>query len=178
MRIYVIRHGQTDLNKQDRVCGIMNPSLNKEGIKQAQNIAQSLQNSGINKIISSPLKRAVETASEISKKIDLKFEMEERLIEQNCGIYEGVSRMNPQYILAKKMFGYRYPEGESTFQVVSRIYNFLDECREKYTDRDYVLLVTHGGVSRIIHTYFNDMTNEQFYDFQLFNCNYMCYIYN
>lgn len=93
---------------------------------------------------------------------------EELLIEQNYGIYEGVDRKDPQFLNNKRNFAYRYPGGESMMQVACRIYGFLERIKEKYPEKN-ILLISHGGVCRIIRTYFTDMTNEEFFHYTLEN---------
>jgi len=53
-------------------------------------------------------------------------------------------------------------------QVAYRIYGLLGDIKEEYEGKN-VLLITHGGVCRIIHTYFSDMTNEEFFQYTLEN---------
>lgn len=59
--------------------------------------------------------------------------------------------------------------GESLLQLSHRVYSVIDKVREQYPDKN-VLLVCHGGVCRVIETYFNDMTTEQFLHFFMGNC--------
>ena len=91
------------------------------------------------------------------------------LIEQNYGIYEGVDRKEPQFLNNKRNFAYRYPGGESMMQVAYRIYKFIDKIKEEYPEKT-ILLISHGGVCRIIRTYFTDMTNEEFFHYTLERC--------
>ena len=112
-------------------------------------------------IITSPLKRAVETGKIVAAKMNVPLYREVLLIEQNYGIYEGVDRKEPQFLNNKRNFAYRYPGGESMMQVAYRIYGFIDKIKEEYSEKK-ILLISHGGVCRIIRTYFTDMTNEEF----------------
>ena len=66
MSIYVVRHGQTDLNKEKRIQGRKGEPLNEEGKKQAEKLAQELQEIKFDIVISSPQERAVQTAQIIS----------------------------------------------------------------------------------------------------------------
>ena len=65
--LYVIRHGQTDWNIENRLQGSTDIPLNDVGIKQAQESALKLKNTYFDFIISSPLKRAFETANQVNK---------------------------------------------------------------------------------------------------------------
>ena len=62
MKLYVLRHGETDYNKEGIFQGQNNIDLNEEGIKQAQITAKSLENIYFDKVYVSPLKRAIQTA--------------------------------------------------------------------------------------------------------------------
>lgn len=70
-----------------------------------------------------------------------------------------------------------YETGESMFRLAQRIYNLLDELKNMETDETY-LLVTHGGIARVVQSYFTDMTNEDFSSFFLNNCEIREYKFN
>lgn len=166
--LYVARHGQTVWNAENKVCGITDIGLTEAGKEQARVLAYEVQKSNINLIISSPLKRAIETSNIISDTYQIPMEIDERLIEQNYGIYEGVDRKDASFLKNKSYFAFKYPNGESMMQVAYRVYGLLDEIKNKYSDQN-ILIISHGGVCRIIHTYFKDMTNEEFFNFTLAN---------
>lgn len=167
MKLYVARHGQTVWNKQNKVCGITDVELTEKGIEQAENLADILPGD-IDVIITSPLRRAVETSKIIAAKNNCSLYIDELLIEQNYGIFEGVDRKDPHFLNNKRNFAYRYPGGESMMQVAYRVYGFIDKIKNKYQGKN-VLVVSHGGVCRIIRTYFTDMTNEDFFNYTLQN---------
>ncbi len=171
MKIYIARHGQTEWNKQDKICGLTDVELTDEGREQAKELAKSLKDTNIEVIIASPLKRAVETAGYISEAINIPVITDERLIEQNFGIFEGTYRKGQDFLNNKRNFAYRYPGGESMMQVAQRTYSLLDEIRDKYAGKD-VLLVCHGGVARVMRTYFLDVTNEEFFNYSMNNASY------
>lgn len=164
--IYVVRHGETDWNKKNRVLGRTDIPLNETGYSQAAALAEKLKDYKIEMILASPLNRAMETARVISEKINVPYRAENLLIEQNFGIYEGVDRSDATYQVAKREYFNRYPEGESYFDVVARIYPFIKNMDENKN----VLLVTHGGICRVICSYYNDMSNEEFPAFVQGNC--------
>lgn len=175
MKLYVTRHGQTQWNFENKVCGISDIELTAKRIAQANEIALKLANYKIDLIISSPLKRAQKTAEIISNLISINFIVDNRLFEQNYGIYEGVQRDNVNFLEAKKNFVCKYPDGESVVQVAHRVFSLVDEIKEKYPSQN-ILFVSHGGVCRVIDTYFNDLTNEEFYKFTLGNCELKEYV--
>ena len=169
MKIYAARHGQTVWNAQNKVCGVTDIGLTEKGIRQAEELADIVQGCGIDIIISSPLKRAVETGRIIADKNRVAMRTEELLTEQNYGIYEGVDRQNREFLANKRNFAYRYPGGESMMQVAYRVYGLLDRIKKEYPGKK-ILLVSHGGVCRVIRTYFKDMSNEEFFNYSPENC--------
>lgn len=170
MKLYVARHGETGWNALNKVCGRTDIPLTELGMKQAEDLADRVDGLGIDLIISSPMIRARETARPAARRLGLEIIMDDRLIEQNYGIYEGVDRQNPGFLQNKRQFAFRYPGGESMMDVAHRVYGFLEELKEKYPNRN-VLLVCHGGVCRLIRTYFEDMTNEEFFCYSEENAN-------
>lgn len=170
MKLYVTRHGETDWNKERRVLGAsVDIELNQMGLEQAAALAKVCRGHSITKIIASPMKRAQQTAAAVATELALPVQTDVRLREQNYGIYEGANWLDEDFRAIKKNFACRFPEGESQLQTVSRIYTLLDELKETNCN-DTILLVTHGGVCRVLHTYFADITNKEFFYFSTQNC--------
>lgn len=176
MKLYVARHGEIGLNAEDRVCGISNGELTERGKRQAERLAEELSGVVFDAVFSSPQKRALQTAQPAAAQCGLPVLQEPRLAEQNYGIYEGVPRNDEGFQNNKRQFAFRYPDGESMMQVAARVYPFLDELKAKYPSGT-VLLVTHGGVFRVLNSYFEDMTNEEFFRFGAKNCEWKLYEY-
>lgn len=166
--LYVARHGQTVWNAQNKVCGITDVDLTEQGIEQAKALALTVKDKNIDLILSSPLKRAVDTSKIVAQICSIPIQTDERLTEQNYGIYEGVDRKHEDFLNNKRNFAYRYPDGESMMQVAYRVYGLIDEIKTRYTNQN-ILIISHGGVCRIINTYFRDMTNEEFFNYTLKN---------
>ena len=170
MKLYVARHGETGWNALNKVCGRTDVPLTELGVKQAEALADRVEGLGIDLIISSPMARALDTARPAARRLGLPILTDDRLIEQNYGIFEGVDRQDPGFLQNKRQFAFRYPGGESMMDVAHRVYGLLEELKGKYSDRR-VLLVCHGGVCRLIRTYFEDMTNEAFFLYSEENAN-------
>lgn len=169
MKLYVARHGQTLWNLENKVCGATNLPLNEKGHEQAKQLAETAAQYDLDIIIASPMKRAAATAQTVSERCGIPCILDPRLFEMDFGSYEGVDRGDPDFEMRKKNFAYRFPDGESFFQVVHRIYSLLDEIRLRYRGKR-VLLVCHGMVCRVIHSYFVDMDNDALLDYRLENC--------
>ena len=97
-----------------------------------------------------------------------------RLKEQNFGKWEGTPRDGEEFKKAKEDFCCRYDGGESMLQLAQRVYNLLDELRAESESTTYIL-VAHNGISRVIHSYFQDMTNQEYAAFGVPNCAILCY---
>ena len=117
----------------------------------------------------SPLSRAKDTAYIVAEKKGLVPIEDERLLEVEFGDFEAMPRDYPPYQAAKREHFKRYPGGESYFDMAYRIYDFLYMLKREYAYRS-VLVVSHGGVCRIIHNFFVDMENEEFVRFAFPNC--------
>lgn len=163
--IYVVRHGETEWNAINKVLGRTDMPLNEKGIKQAQELARSLKDLKIDVFLCSPLRRARQTADAISDETGMQYKIDDRLIEQDFGSFEGADRFDAEYQAAKREYFARYPDGESYFDMAARIFPLIKELSGKNA-----LLVTHGGVCRIIRSYFEDMGNEEFVQFAQRNC--------
>lgn len=166
---YFIRHGETVWNVANKICGATDIELTEKGHEQAIETGKIILAKGIvaDEILCSPLIRAYETARHISEVTGIPFRAEERLIEQNFGIYESAARDGKEFHEAKKHMASRFKSGESMLQVAQRIYNLLDDIKEQ--DKTYIL-VAHNGIARIVESYFTDMDNEAFSAFGINNC--------
>ncbi len=175
--VYFIRHGQTVWNVQHRIAGITDVELTEEGYRQARAAAEELRNSGIriDEIWSSPLRRASETARILSEATGIPWRSEPRLKEQNFGRWEGKATVDEGLILEKQQFTRRCGGGESMLQVAQRVYDVLDELKWE-PDRTRIL-VAHNGIARVVRSYFEEMTNEEFARWTVPNCRLMRFDY-
>ncbi|MCR5173423.1 MAG: histidine phosphatase family protein [Oscillospiraceae bacterium] len=175
--VYFIRHGQTVWNVQHRIAGVTDVELTEEGYRQARAAAEELRNSGIriDEIWSSPLRRASETARILSEATGIPWRSEPRLKEQNFGRWEGKATVDEGFILEKQQFTRRCGGGESMLQVAQRVYDVLDELKWE-PDRTRIL-VAHNGIARVVRSYFEEMTNEEFARWTVPNCRLMRFDY-
>lgn len=152
MKIYVTRHGQTELNKRSLMQGQVDEPLNEKGIAQAGEVAETLREVKFDAVFSSPLKRAVKTASIMAGISEDEVICDERITEFDFGPYERKPytrlgfRMTMFWLLPEV---FKAPKGvESIPCARKRVESFLEELKS----RDYhtVLLVCHGGIIRVI----------------------------
>lgn len=161
MKLCIARHGETAWNVENRVSGRTDIPLTQRGLEQARALAENARGKGIEIILASPLLRARQTAQAVSDAIGVPVEIDERLIELDFGIFEGGSRFDPDFQHTRAQMPTRYPGGESAFDLAHRVYSLLEDVKRKYDGRT-VLLVCHGGVCRMVRSYFVDLTNEEY----------------
>ncbi len=155
MKIYVIRHGLTPLNKKEKVNGQINEPLAPEGIEQAIEAIPLLPKS-IRQIYTSPLKRARQTAEIINSKLKRPISVQQELAEIHMGSLAGKAWVEMARGLELKIkhrsaqFDYRPQGGESKSDVKNRVLLFLRKINKKYKDFE-VLIVTHGGIVRLLY---------------------------
>ena len=167
--VFFVRHGESQWNVEDKICGVTDSPLTEKGHQQAIETGKAILAAGIHadRILCSPLRRAAATAQHISEMTGLPFREEPRLIEQAFGIWEGSSPRNSrEFFQAKQNFIDSFAGGESMFRVAQRIYNLLDELR---IDEQTYILVAHNGIARFVKSYFQDMGNEEFAGFGVKN---------
>ena len=161
MKLYISRHGQTPWNVEDLICGRTDVPLTEVGQQQAQRLAESALDKGIDVILCSPMLRARQTAQAVSDAIGVPIQIDERLIEMDFGTFEGTSRFGEEFQWIRAQMSTRFPGGESGFDVAYRVYSLLYEIKEKYADKN-VLLVCHNCVSRMVRSFFVNMSTEEF----------------
>ncbi len=155
MRLIIVRHGQTDWNRERRYMGSTDIELNDEGRRQAEKVAQRLKDYDIKMILTSPMKRALETAREIRRyHPDAELVVEKDLREVDFGILEGMTKdeIKKKYkdhwdAIEKNDFNHKVPGGESYAEASVRVLNVLDKVLKSGKDS---VIVAHGMVNKII----------------------------
>ena len=168
-KVYFVRHGESQWNVEDKICGVTDSPLTEKGHQQAIDTGNTILRLGIraDMILHSPLQRAKDTAQHISEITGIPMKEETRLIEQAFGVWEGTSPRNSRDCYqAKLSFINSFGTGESMFRVAQRIYNLLDDL--KSDDHTYIL-VAHNGIARFVKSYFQDLGNEEFAAFGIQN---------
>ena len=150
MNLYVVRHGQTIWNLENRVQGITDIPLTEQGIKDAEELKELVKSLNIDVVISSPLKRARETAK-ILVDFKLPINTDDRIKERDWGMNEGakideVDRWDCWDVILNT----KVQNIESIQDFMYRVSSFIEEIKIKYKDKN-VLVVTHSAVIRVIH---------------------------
>ena len=91
MKLYLIRHGQTDWNLEGKIQGRTDIPLNQTGLEQAAMLAKGMEHRPVTRIFSSPLKRALQTAQIIGESRNAPVEIVEDLQEVDFGRWEGLT---------------------------------------------------------------------------------------
>ena len=169
-KVFFTRHGQTIWNVENKICGATDIALTELGHQQAEELGRKILAEGlqIDQILASPLVRAAETARHVSEVTGIPMRIEERLREQNFGRYESTPRNGEEFARAKGNFINSFDGGETMLHLAQRIYNLLDDVK-KDEEKTY-LLVAHNGIARVIRSYFEDMTNEEYAAYGIRNC--------
>lgn len=148
----MVRHGETEWNIAMRLQGMQNSELTKKGIEQAKQAAEALRNRTFDKLISSDLKRALETAVILNQFHDLPLERNASIRERNFGIMEGLTREEIMERFPDTYQGYmqrkdtyQVPDGESLVDFYARVTKGVRQIAEDYEGKR-LLIVTHGGV--------------------------------
>lgn len=89
-RLVLVRHGQTDHNRDGRLQGQVDIPLNESGRRQAEALAHTLAASPPDVIVSSPLSRARDTAAAISRACGVEATTDEAFLERGFGLWEGL----------------------------------------------------------------------------------------
>ena len=139
--VYFTRHGQTFWNVEDKICGSTDIALTEYGQEQAIALGQKILEEGLQ--IDEILYSPLIRAADTARHIS--------------------------EIKAKTNFICSYEGGETMLHLCQRVYNLLDDINERNDGKTY-LLVAHNGISRVIESYFHDMTNEEFAKFGIRNC--------
>lgn len=157
MKIYVIRHGETNANKNGVLQGCSNWPLNEDGIKLAKITGSNMKDIKFDACFSSPLDRAMQTAKLVleNSENNIDIQIDERIKEFNMGIYEGkkITKQELEVPLLKILtfkfnpfFCTRFKEGETIKELCKRTQEFLNELKDK--DYNNVLVSTHGCAMR------------------------------
>jgi alpha-ribazole phosphatase len=165
-RFILIRHGETDWNKDDRFRGRSDIPLNERGRAQSEQISRVLANEKIAAVYSSPLPRAMQTAEPLAQKLGLSVQARADLLDIDYGAWEGMPRDEIQakfhdlYEVWLKAPGrVRFPGGESTRQVRNRVENLLRELSEDHLG-ETVALVSHRVTCHVILCYALGLSND------------------
>jgi len=153
--LYVIRHGETEWNRQRRIQGATDIPLNETGRAQATAAAAVLAGELRSPVVvASPLSRALDTGTAIATAAGVSLVTDSRLVERSYGVWEGLTPEerrsgHPEAHLHWEAGREPSLEGYETHaQVTERMRVALDDWRERVSDD--LVFVTHGSSGRML----------------------------
>ncbi|MFS1511585.1 histidine phosphatase family protein [Chengkuizengella sp. SCS-71B] len=155
--IYVIRHGQTDLNKKSKMQGRIGLPLNENGVGQAEVLRDKLQKIEFDLVFSSPQERAIQTAEIVSGK--------EVLIDNRIDVFD-LGEADGLNVSEVKMAGpvpdpsvYKGVEDKNRF--AERVFAFMSELENTYGEKEFnILLCGHRCTTGCIGAYFDGIPKD------------------
>lgn len=152
MKLYFVRHGETEYNKRKSYYGALDAPLNFTGELQSKAVAAYFSEIPIDCVISSNLKRSIETADIITAGRQIKRMRDDRLAEQDLGIFEGLTYQQLQELYPAEFRRWNQywdtqapPQGESFLAVHERVKSFTKDLK---TMDGNLLIVGHMGTLR------------------------------
>ncbi len=155
--VFLVRHGQTDWNRERRFQGHIDIELNTQGQNEAERLGLRLEVEGIAAIYTSDLVRAEATAQPLARRVKLPIVALPGLKERHYGIFEGltpreIALRHPREHGCWSSYdpGFVIPEGESQDGFRDRILAAIDALIERHRGEE-ILIVTHGGALDMVY---------------------------
>jgi broad specificity phosphatase PhoE len=157
VRLILVRHGETESNRERLTLGREDVPLNEKGRRQAAALVSPLAAAPVAAIYSSPLSRAVETARPLADALGLEVQTDDDLTEMDVGEMEGLSpqEMGERYgdflreWVSPRAGDLRIPGGESLQDVQDRAWAAVERLRERHPD-DTLVVVSHNFTIHVI----------------------------
>ena len=168
--ILLIRHGENDSLGKFLPGHLPGIHLNDAGKVQAKLVAESLKDIPIKTILSSPLERAVETASPLAEALGLEIKIEPGFIEMNTGEWTGMKfpdlKGNPTWEkLRKDPVNNTFPSGEGFREAQERLWTALQVVVETIGDNDCCVVFSHSDCIKLILARAMEMPISRYYSF-------------
>ncbi len=153
MRLYIVRHGETEFNRNRMMQGYHEIPLNERGIRQATLLAHRLKEEQLDRIISSDLRRAVMTACIVASHTGAPMDYDPALRERNPGLLTGKSYdEEPRFFTDVDFIP---PEGEGVRAFRSRVRQTFEHLADQaHLATERVAVITHGLVCHAFVTEF------------------------
>jgi broad specificity phosphatase PhoE len=152
---YLARHGESDWNVANRFQGLVDRPLTDHGRQQAHELAEELADKDVEAVYSSPLRRALDTATIVAARFGLEPVRDAGLREIDVGGWAGLSRAEvesrfPEGFASWLRGGQGWEGGETYEQMSARVLAAVERIARSHVG-GHVLLVSHGGPIRAIH---------------------------
>jgi len=176
MQLYLVRHGETESNKQKRYQGWMESPLSEQGLKQAEKAGLFLGGKNIDSVFCSDLQRAIHTARVIGSFCGLQPEITPMLREIHFGRWEGLTYEEIEAQWGEEVrrwfddpFTRSAPEGETVEEVGERMLAFIEKLEANRPDCREAVVVSHGGSIRALLQHVLDLDRDSFWDLKVGN---------
>ena len=153
MKLYFVRHGQTDTNSNGANNLSTDEPLNQLGVQQAEQLAKELKDVKFDVIISSPLKRAYLTAELLNEYHNLPIKVDKVWRERDADAHVDIKLWNDVFDFDKNL---QLENSETLGDFFKRVYAAIDNLKQEY-DNKTILLVSHGGVQHALYAYANEL---------------------
>ena len=168
-RIILVRHGQTEWNREERFRGRVDIDLDETGVRQAEAAAEKIARWDVAAIYSSPLKRAMATAQIIASRLGLPVEPLDGINDMDFGIWQGlaIEEARGRYrelfdVWLRSPQQLKIPEGETLEDVQRRAVATIDDLVARHQDKT-VALVTHRVVCKVLLCHLLGLDNSHFW---------------
>jgi len=152
---YLVRHGQTAWNRDERFRGRADTPLSETGFKEAEKVAGTLAEKGVDHIYASPLSRAVQTMGPLAKKLGKDVVPYQDIIDMDFGEWEGLpvteaEKKYPELFETWKHEPHKvtFPGGESLSQVQARVMRAFSRLAVEFRDSS-VAVCSHRVVCKL-----------------------------
>jgi len=159
LKIFLVRHGETEWNNSGKFQGQINIPLNDTGIAQAKATARLSLEWDLTALYSSPLSRTVEVSSSISQLTGIKIKTDPRLMELNLGFLEGITGQDMRNDWSDLWNTWRehpgsvtMPKGESLYDLQERAWAAFIDIQNNHCATDTIAIVSHNFTIRCICT--------------------------
>jgi len=176
MELYLVRHGETESNKERRYQGWTESPLSKKGARQAEKAGFFLGGEKIAGLYCSDLKRAVNTARVIGAGSGLKPVITPLLREINFGQWEGLTFDEIEATWGEEInrwlddpFHKSAPGGETLGEVCARMRSFLEQLEKNVPIGQRIAAVSHGGSIRALLYHVLNLDRESFWNLKIEN---------
>lgn len=155
-RVFMVRHGATQLSAEDRFAGAVDVELSNKGIFQVERLADRLADDAIVAVYCSPMKRTIHTASILAAPHNLPLIQREGLREINHGHWEGMRRVDVEAQFPGEYaaweedpFTFAPQSGEAGVNVIARSLPIVREVVLEHRGQN-VLIVSHKATLRLL----------------------------
>ncbi|MDN6195351.1 MAG: phosphoglycerate mutase family protein [Atopostipes suicloacalis] len=172
MKIYVVRHGESQWNVENRLQGSDDSSLTEKGIRDNQELKKYLENSKIifDSIYSSQSQRAIETAKTIRGNQTIEIKRQSALKEMSVGSWQGMTWPEIKKDYPIKYYQYWYqPDlyagnngGEDFYTVERRVVSFTNQLFQK-KEAENILIISHGVIIKSMLNYLQNRSIKDFW---------------